>query len=400
MALELEGKKYVKVKKGGVTYNVINVRVVKNGVTYNVWGSGSSVTYVVDNGEAYSEDVLNGDSVLSPKTFTPSKSGYTFVGWRADKTASSSVLTSKTMGTEPITLYAVFKRTLTLTYYDGTTTKATKSDTQYYNNGNTANPSFTMTQASKTNWTARGWATSSDAKASINYNDGSTISIGSDTTIYGCYSQAITLSYNGNGASSGSTSKQTDTRYWNSAGNYSNPTFALASNGFSKTDYTFSKWAMGSANGTQYSAGSSVSLAENTTFYAVWSALSIYVIQNGSITKSDYVQSANFSALEVGADNFEENGNSMTAFVLKNAARFSRVKIRFKYRTYADYGDAQVIVNGTEVGKDEYQYDWKEHTMYIDSTTCTVQVYARNDSGNEVWGAAAGFQLLDVYLEV
>lgn len=194
MALGLEDKKYVKVNNvDGKAYNIINVRAVKGGKTYNVWGSGSSVTYVVDNGVAYSEDVLNGDSVLSPKTFTPTKSGYTFVGWRTDKNASADVLTSKTMGTEPITLYAVFKRTLT-------------------------------------------------------------------------------LSYNGNDFTSGSVSSQTGTQYYNN-GNTANPTFTLASNGFSKTDYAFSKWAMGSADGTQYSAGASVSIAENTTFYAVWKAV-------------------------------------------------------------------------------------------------------------------------------
>jgi hypothetical protein len=124
-----------------------------------------------------------------------------------------------------------------------------------------------------------------------------------------------------------------------------------------------------------------------------------YVIQNGEIVDRHYVHSADLSALEVGADNFEEDGNSTTAFVLKNTSGFRRVKIRFKYRTYADYGEHDVIINGTEIGADEYQFDWKEHTMYIDSTTCTVQVYARNDSSYELWGAAAGFQLLDVYLE-
>lgn len=126
---------------------------------------------------------------------------------------------------------------------------------------------------------------------------------------------------------------------------------------------------------------------------------SFYAIQNGVIVDSNYVQSVNFSVFEVGADNEEENGNSMTAFVLKNASGY-KVRIRFKYRTYADYGEHDVIVNGTEIGPDEYQYDWKEHTMYIDGTTCTVQVYARNDSSNDAWGAAAGFQLLDVYLEM
>lgn len=442
MALNLD-QKYIKVVKGGTTYNLTAINVVKGGVTYNVWGASSAVTYVVDGSTAYSEDVTRGNSVLSPTTFTPSKSGYTFVGWRENNTASNSVLTSKTMGDSPITLYAVFKRDLTLTYYDNSTTSAKKTGTQYYNNGNTSNPSWTMTQASKSGWDVRGWSTSNTADASISYNDKASVSISSNTTIYGCYSQTITLtyynnsttaktstgtryynsggntknptftlsqadksgwtkrgwstgtggnasvtyssisstafssnttvyglyyktctltaisynksepvsgtayynssgdtynvswtaptgasysgwtwrgwatgtgastsiayangatiwngtsdltiygcyqqtitlSYNGNGATSGSVSSQTGTRYWNAAGNTSNPSFTLASNGYSKTDYTFQKWAQGSASGTQYAAGTSVTLSANTTFYAVWIASPFYWWQRTS----------------------------------------------------------------------------------------------------------------------
>ena len=123
-----------------------------------------------------------------------------------------------------------------------------------------------------------------------------------------------------------------------------------------------------------------------------------YVIQNGTIVDSNYVQSANLSAFEVGADNLEEDSNSMTAFVLKNASGY-KVKIRFKYRTYADYGDAWVKLNDSKVGDGTLASEWKEQTMYLDSTLCNVSLYARNDSSNEQWGAGAGFQLLDVYLE-
>lgn len=192
----------------GVTPTTINFNgspvytLIYNGVT--VWTAAVKVTYYVDSGTTYQESVVSGNSVLSPTSFTPSKSGYTFVGWRENNTASSSVLSSKTMGTSPITLYAVFKRT-------------------------------------------------------------------------------ITLSYNGNGSTSGSVSSQTGTQYYNN-GNYSNVTFTLASNGFTKTGYTFSKWAIGSASGTQYSAGSSVSLNGSTTFYAVWTAQTGVLYQNGSLT--------------------------------------------------------------------------------------------------------------------
>jgi uncharacterized repeat protein (TIGR02543 family) len=285
MALELEGKKYVKVKKGGVTYNVINVRAVKNGVTYNVWGSGSSVTYVVDNGVACSEDVLNGDSVLSPKTFTPSKSGYTFVGWRTDKTASSSVLTSKTMGTEPITLYAVFKRTLT-------------------------------------------------------------------------------LSYNGNGSTSGSTSSQRDTQYYNN-GNTTNPTFTLASNGFSKSGFSFVQWHQGSASGTAYKAGASVALAESTTFYAEWFDNEITVFSAtfneniGSMTfteasrnmDSNYLSSV-MSKLSCGAGQDETEIREATILALTSKAKneYKYVTITFRTLLSVYYGN----VKGTACGETLY----------------------------------------------
>ena len=196
MALELEGKKYVKVVNvDGVTYNCINVRTAKGGVTYNVWGSGNSVTYVVDTNVAYSEDVLNGDSVLSPTTFTPTKSGYIFVGWRTDKTASASVLTSKVMDTDPITLYAVFKRTLTLSYNgNGSTGGSTSSQTgiQYYNNGNTSNPSFTLAGNgfTKTDCKFSKWA--SGSTSGTQYAAGASVTLSESTTFYAVW---IEVSY-------------------------------------------------------------------------------------------------------------------------------------------------------------------------------------------------------------
>ena len=166
------------------------------GTTYYVWvkdeaGNISAgkeiatqnyiVTYYIDTNSTQTQAFAPGESVLNGLNFTPSKNGYTFVGWREDTTASSSVLTSKTMGTSNMTLYAVF-------------------------------------------------------------------------------SQTITLSYNGNGATGGSTANQSGTRYYNN-GNVVNPSFSLQSNGFTRTNYAFQNWAMGSASGTKYNAGASVTLS-------------------------------------------------------------------------------------------------------------------------------------------
>lgn len=172
-------------------FNYIKVKKwIHNGVI--VFKAGNMVTYYVDTNTVYKEEVDSGASCLSPTTFTPSKSGWTFVGWRADKTASGTVLSSQVMGDEAITLYAVYKQT-------------------------------------------------------------------------------ITLSYNGNGSTSGSTASQTGTRYYNASGSVANPSFTLRSNGFAKNGgNTFSKWALGSTGGTQYAAGATVTLSASTIFYAVW----------------------------------------------------------------------------------------------------------------------------------
>lgn len=76
-----------------------------------VFKAGEDVTYVV-NGSRYVETVAEGDSVLNPTSFVPSKPGWTFRGW----SLSSSYYYSPTieynlkMGTSPMTLYAVFSQ--------------------------------------------------------------------------------------------------------------------------------------------------------------------------------------------------------------------------------------------------------------------------------------------------
>ena len=235
-----------------------------------IWSAGSTVTYVVDNNISYTEEVDSDASCLSPKTFTPSKAGWSFVGWREDRIASASVLGSKIMADSPVTLYAVFRQTVTVTWYNGSTTASTSTGYNYYNNGAAVNPSFALTQASLPGWTARGWSTSTAANGGITYNNGAAFTRDSNITLYGMYQQTITLSYNGNGASGGSTAAQSGTRYYNSNGATINPGFTLRANGFARTNYSFAAWALGSAGGTQYKTGTSVTLTANTTFYAYW----------------------------------------------------------------------------------------------------------------------------------
>ncbi|MBD5461033.1 MAG: InlB B-repeat-containing protein [Lachnospiraceae bacterium] len=246
-----------------------------------VYSSGNICTYHVDSGQVCSEEVDEGVSCLFPKTFIPTKSGWTFVGWREDTSPNGTVLTEKNMSDNPIALYAVFRQTITVTYYNGSSAASNTTGSRYYNNGTIANPSFTLGQAPLSGWTARGWASSASANAGIVYNNGVVFSRDSNCTLYGCYYQTITLSYSGNGSTGGSTAAQTGTRYWNT-GNVINPSFSLQTNGFTRTNYAFQKWAAGSTGGTQYAAGSTITLSASTTMYALWIASTIDVLHDST----------------------------------------------------------------------------------------------------------------------
>lgn len=171
------------------------IKLYKDGKLYNIImkhkePEGFTITYNIDSENSTTSTVKAGTPILN---YTPSKSEYTFVGWREDSTASSTVL-SGTTATSNMTLYAVFSKT-------------------------------------------------------------------------------ITVSYNGNGGS-GSVSSQTGTIYYNN-GNVKGATFTLKSNAFTYTDRTFQKWAMGSASGTQYAGGASVTVTDDTTFYAIWKGTAV-----------------------------------------------------------------------------------------------------------------------------
>ena len=146
------------------------------------------VVYMVDAGEGYKEEVQLGSTALLPTSFTPTKTGYTFMGWRKDNVASNEVLTECTVETSSLILWAVFKKSVTLTYSgNGAESGSVSAQTGniYYNNGNVSNPQFTIPNVgfSKTNYSARGtWGTAE--KGGTLYRPGDNISLSESFTLY------------------------------------------------------------------------------------------------------------------------------------------------------------------------------------------------------------------------
>ena len=69
-----------------------------------------------------------------------------------------------------------------------------------------------------------------------------------------------TISFNGNGSTSGSMEMVKTTE----------PTYTAPSCGFFKDGYSFDKWALNSASGTKYSIGDPIPVSSNITLYATW----------------------------------------------------------------------------------------------------------------------------------
>ena len=88
------------------------------------------------------------------------------------------------------------------------------------------------------------------------------------------YKTTYAVTYNGNGATGGSTEGQTKT--------YAT-TLKLQSNGYTRTGYTFTGWnTAANGSGTSYAAGASYTANSAVTLYAQWTPLTYAVTYNGN----------------------------------------------------------------------------------------------------------------------
>ncbi len=190
------------------------------------------------------------------------KKDWDFVGWHTDKNATTK-LTSHTIGTADITLYAIYKKTLTLTCYSGNGSSETKT-AAVYNNGTTGKVSLPAGE-SLSGYAFDGYVGTAGAFSGDVYQAGTEYALSADTSLYGLYTKTITVSYDANGGK-GSVAAQT----------------------LSRDGYQFKGWLKGSGTGTSVTAaGTSVTVEEDTTYYAKWEVVSYditYELNGGKVT--------------------------------------------------------------------------------------------------------------------
>lgn len=250
-----------------VATTTIHIIVTANSYTISFNANGGS-------GAPSSQTKYYGtDIVLS--SITPTRSGYTFLGWSTNSSATSatyqpgSTYTSNTSAT----LYAVWKaNTYTITYNANGGTGAPSAQTK--NAGETI--TLTSQIPIRTGYNFLAWCDNSEVTGE-NYIEcitgtregsiflsGEYYSTDKNITLYAVWEkQSYSISYNANGGS-GAPSSQTK---------YYGTNIALSSTVPTRTGYTFLGWATSSyATSAAYEPGETYTGNSSITLYAVWEA--------------------------------------------------------------------------------------------------------------------------------
>lgn len=173
-----------------------------NVTLYAVWKINTyAVNYNANGGSgAPSAQTKTYGTDLTLSSTTPTRSGYTFMGWgtSASDTSVDYAAGAKYTSNAAITLYAIWRKTVTITYNANGGTGAPSASTGYIYNANT-NVSITLssTKPSRTGYTFKGWGTST-TDTSVDYNPNTAYTFSASATIYAIWTiNQYTITING-----------------------------------------------------------------------------------------------------------------------------------------------------------------------------------------------------------
>ena len=210
------------------------------------------------------------------------KSGYEFVGWNTNKDATSA-LSSYEMPNHDVTLYAIYKKTLTATFNYYNSKSETKSVT-IYNNATSGSITSPAALGTPSGYTFRHYSTSNVANAAKTVDANSAVVLTSNQTYYASYQKTVTLNFYYHSGTDTYANTQTSTtatgiQYlgYNNVivnSNVSIPSAVTGSTGYYGTSYK----GVTAANTT-----TSISINTGTTnYYAYYQATITYYYYNGS----------------------------------------------------------------------------------------------------------------------
>ncbi len=274
---------------GSVQYsdqaNVKNLTTIGSITLYAVWAANSYEVNFNGNGHtsgSIANQTVDYDEQVALNANGFSRTGYTFAGWSTTSDGSiqySDQAIIKNLTTKvSITLYAVWEVNTYTIIFDGNGNDGGNTENQIINYDEQV--TLIPNGYTKTGYTFMGWSRSSDGY--IQYNDEAivkNVAESGSVTLYAKWGVNIyTITFDGNGHTSGSTASQTT--------NYDEGT-TLNINGFIRTGYRFIGWSTTSTGNAEYNDQETVfrlTTSNAITLYAVWEAqgYTIYFNGNGS----------------------------------------------------------------------------------------------------------------------
>ena len=261
----------------------LNAGLINNDASIYVSSSTSTVTVSFNGNGATSgtapgaQSGAGGVSMTVPGPGTLAKTGYTFSGWNTS-TGTTYPVGAVVRFTTTTILYAKWTPlpTVTVSFNGNTATSGAAPGSQSGPGGVSVTMPGPGTLA-KTGYTFSGWNTKTDGTGTP-YPVGAVIRFTTTTPLYAKWTPStVTVSFNGNGATSG-----TAPGAQSGAGGVS---LTLPGPGtLAKTGYTFAGWNTNTAGtGTTYPVGAVIRFTTTTVLYAKWTPLpTVTVSFNGN----------------------------------------------------------------------------------------------------------------------
>jgi len=226
---------------------------------YAVWKRNYTISYHANGGSGAPASQTKVDGIiLKLTTKQPSRSGYTFAGWTTIKGAKVAAYLpgGNYYANKNTTLYAVWKRNYTISYYANGGSGAPASQKKV--EGTTV--TLSSKKPTRSGYTYAGWSTSKTGN-SASYQPGSSYSRDASLTLYAVWKLNYTVSYNANGGS-GAPSAHTKVE---------GVALKLKTGKPTRSGYTFTGWStIKSATIAAYHPGGNYYANGNATLYAVW----------------------------------------------------------------------------------------------------------------------------------
>ena len=247
---------------------------------YAVWGKEEEEKYLVtynysynggENSEKSQEEKLSGEKVDLDVEAT--KTGYEFIGWSTDRDAKEG-LKNLVMENEDITLYAIFKKDISINFidYNGTEENRTEQKITIYNNDKGEITAPKINQYS--DWTTRYWTISKEADSEQTVEDEGVITdISENQTYFARYTKEILISFDlneGEGVLPETISGNIEVNS-NNINNVKGFEVIVPDADISREGFRFSGWmTKKDETGIDYGIGDEVSFISDTVLYAKW----------------------------------------------------------------------------------------------------------------------------------